>query len=75
MRYGQSMKFEELHRQAMELPETDRAALAADLLTSLPAVLADEDDGVAEAYRRAKELDENPEAGCSWEEIKRSLGR
>lgn len=69
------MKLEELQREALELPEKDRATLAAELLSSLPAVLVDDDDGVAEAKRRARELDEDPAAGCSWEEIKRSLGR
>ncbi len=69
------MKLEELQRCALDLPDSERAALAAELLVSLPAVLVDEDDGVAEAIRRSKELDENPSMGCSWEEIKRSLGR
>lgn len=69
------MKLEELQRRALDLPDTDRAALAAELLVSLPAVLVEEDDGVAEAHRRSKELDVNPTSGCSWEEIKSSLGR
>ena len=69
------MKLEEIQRRALELPEGDRASLAAELLFSLPAVLSDDDGGVAEARRRSKELDENPSAGCTWDEIKRSLGR
>ncbi len=59
----------------MELADSDRATLAAELLISLPAILVDEDDGVREARRRSKELDENPSMGCSWEDIKRALGR
>lgn len=69
------MKLEELQKRAMELPDSDRASLAADLLISLPAVLVDEDDGVVEARHRSKELDEDPSAGCSWLEIKQALGR
>lgn len=69
------MKLAEIQKCALELPDSDRAMLAAELLVSLPAVLVDEDDGIAEAIRRSKELDEDPSMGCSWEEIKRSLGR
>lgn len=69
------MSISEIRTSALGLPDSDRAALAAELLISLPAVLFDEDDGVAEAMRRSRELDENPSMGCSWEEIKRSLGR
>ena len=69
------MKLEEIQKCALDLPESDRAVLAAELLVSLPAVLVDEDDGIAEAIRRSKELAEDPSMGCSWEEIKQSLGR
>jgi hypothetical protein len=69
------MKLEEIFREAEKLPEGDRAKLAATLLQTLPVALADEDDGVAEARRRSKELDDNPEMGCSWEDVKKSLGR
>ena len=69
------MTAEEIHRSALELPEDKRAELAAELLTSLPAVLSDSDDGVAEALRRSKEVDGDPSVGCSWEDIKSGLGR
>jgi hypothetical protein len=54
----------EIEAEAMKLPEAERAGLACRLLSSLPAVLADNDDGVAEALRRDAEnpvsvLDEN----------------
>jgi putative addiction module component (TIGR02574 family) len=65
----------EVQKSALALPDADRAALAAELLTSLPAVLWEEDDGVAEARRRSNEMDEDPSASCSWEEIRRALGR
>lgn len=73
--YRPLVTFEELQMRALELPDSDRATLAAELLVSLPAVLVDEDDGIAEAMRRSKELDENPSMGCSWDEIKKSFGR
>jgi hypothetical protein len=69
------MKLEEIFREAEKLPEGDRAKLAAGLLQTLPVTLADEDDGIAEARRRSRELDEQPELGCSWEDVKKSLGR
>lgn len=69
------MKLEEIEACAMKLPDSERAALAADLLCSLPAVLCDEDEGVAEARRRSRELAEDPSIGFTWEEIRRDLGR
>jgi hypothetical protein len=69
------MKLEEIFREAEKLPEGDRAKLAAGLLQSLPVVLSDDDDGIEEARRRSRELDENPGIGCTWEEVKKSLGR
>ena len=47
-------------QEALALPQRDRAALAAVLLGSLPPVLHEEDDGVAEALRREAEMDANP---------------
>ena len=69
------MSVNDLQAAVMRLPEDQRARLAGDLLASLPAILVDDDDGLAEAGRRSQELDENPEAGCSWDEIRRNLGR
>ena len=63
----------ELEHQALELPENERAVLAAHLLSSLPACLSEEDEGVAEALRRERELDRNPAAGISFDELKSSL--
>ena len=65
----------DIFRQVLELPENKRAALASHLLESLPASLVDEDEGIEEARRRSKELDENPGMAVSWDEIKTSLGR
>jgi hypothetical protein len=69
------MRLQELQERVMELPEAQRAALATELLCSLPVVLVDDDDGIAEARRRSRELKKNPAAGCSWDEIRRDLGR
>ena len=49
----------ELEKHALDLPENQRAVLATHLLGSLPSVLHDEDEGVAEALRRDAELGED----------------
>jgi hypothetical protein len=43
--------------------------LAAHLLGSLPSVLHDEDEGIAEALRRDAEFEANPSLGMSLEEL------
>lgn len=45
----------EIEAQAMKLTDSQPAKLAASLLESLPAMLHDDDDGLAEAYRRDAE--------------------
>ena len=55
----------EVEKLAFDLPDSQRAVLAAHLLGSLPPVLDDEDEGVAEALRRDAELDVNPQSGLS----------
>jgi hypothetical protein len=42
----------EVGKLALDLPETERAVLAAHLLGSLPSVLHDKDEGIAEALLR-----------------------
>lgn len=69
------MKLDEIQRGALELPDAERAALAVELLGSLPAVLWEDDQGVAEARRRSAELARDPSVGRTWEEIRASLGR
>lgn len=63
----------DLEHQVMQLPESDRAALATHLLGSLPAVLADADGGIAEALRRDAELERDAGAGMSLDELRRSV--
>ena len=50
----------EIETLVFKLPEADRARLAADLLDSLPGVLVEDDEGLAEALRRAEEMDRDP---------------
>jgi putative addiction module component (TIGR02574 family) len=59
----------EVEKLALDLPETERAVLAAHLLGSLPSVLHDEDEGIAEALRRDAEFEANPSLGMSLEEL------
>src|SRR5438477_9333234 len=50
-------------------PESLDSTLAANLLDSLPAVLSDEDEGIAEALRRDTDLDANPDRAISLEQL------
>ena len=63
----------EVEKLALDLPESQRAILAAHLLGSLPAVLHDDDHGIAEALRRDAEFDENPEIGLSVEQLDQEI--
>lgn len=63
----------EVEALALDLPEKQRALLAAHLLDSLPSILEDEDEGVAEAIRRDAELDADPSLGISLEELDRKI--
>lgn len=65
----------EIESLALKLPESDRARLAADLLDSLPGVLVDEDEGLAEAHRRSEEMDRDPSVCMTHEEFLKALGR
>jgi putative addiction module component (TIGR02574 family) len=68
-------RIQQLEREAMALTDGERAALATRLLQTLPAVLSDEDEGIAEALRRDAELDANPASGMSWDDLRKELGR
>ena len=65
----------EVEKLALELPEPHRALLAAHLLGSLPAVLHDDDEGIAEAERRDSELNANPLIGISLEKLDQQIAR
>ena len=64
---------DEVERLALDLPEKDRAALAAALLGSLPPILDDEDEGMAEALRRDAELNDAPQSGMTLQELDRGV--
>ena len=65
----------EVEKLALDLPESQRAILAAHLLGSLPSVLHDEDEGIAEALRRDAELDTDPLSGISLEQLDQQIER
>ena len=64
----------EVEKLALDLPVSQRAVLAAHLLRSLPPVLHDEDEGIAEALRRDAEFDVNPDMGISLEQLDQQIG-
>ena len=59
----------EIQKLALSLSEQERATLAANLLDSLPGVLSDEDEGVAEALRRDAEIDADPNQAMSLAQL------
>lgn len=59
----------ELTSMVMKLPDKQRAQLVANLLASLPSVLTDQDDGVAEALRRDAELQDGTQQAISLEDL------
>lgn len=65
----------EIEKLAQDLSENDRAVLAAHLLDSLPAVLRDDDEGIAEALRRDAEIEANPSVGLSLEQLDQKIER
>ena len=68
----------EIHRQALELPEADRARLAADLLATLePDVPSEGRSGsewIAEVERRARVATAG-EPGLTWPEARAEIRR
>ena len=63
----------EVEKLAFDLPDSQRAVLAAHLLQSLPSVLHDEDEGVAEALRRDAEFDARPDIGITLEQLDQQI--
>ena len=63
------MSAAEVEKLAFDLPERERALLAANLLHSLPPVLRDRDEGVAEALRRDAELNSGAAQPISLDEL------
>lgn len=55
---------------ALSLSDSERAQLAEKLIASLPGpLIEDDDDGIDEALRRSREMNENPEMSISFEEL------
>jgi hypothetical protein len=63
----------EVEKLALDLAEKERAVLATLLLKSLPGVLDDADEGMAEALRRDQDLDANPTLGISAEQLDQQI--
>jgi putative addiction module component (TIGR02574 family) len=59
----------EIEKLALDLSEQERATLAANLLESLPGILSDEDEGVAEALRREAEMEADPNQTISLAQL------
>jgi putative addiction module component (TIGR02574 family) len=65
----------DIEREAMKLPDRDRAYLASRLLDSLPEVLSADDDGLAEANRRSAEMAKDPGSAMTFEEVRQAVKR
>ncbi len=59
----------EVEKLALDLSEKERANLAANLLDSLPGILSDDDEGVAEALRRDADAEADPAQAISLAEL------
>jgi len=59
----------EIEKLALDLSEQERATLAANLLESLPGILSDEDEGVAEALKRDAEMEADPNQAISLAQL------
>jgi hypothetical protein len=65
----------EVEKLALDLPDGQRAVLAAHLLQSLPSVFHNEDEGMEEALRRDADLDSSPSIGISLEQLDQQIDR
>ncbi len=55
---------------ASKLSDAERGKLAEKLIASLPGpFIEDDDDGIEEAIRRSREMDENPEMAITMEQL------
>jgi len=63
------MSIVEVEKLALNLSEQQRAALATNLLHSLPAVLSDNDEGVTEALRRDAEIKSGSSQTLSFDQF------
>jgi hypothetical protein len=68
-------RIQEVRQHASTLSLSEKVELAADLLESLPPILDDEDEGIAEAQRRDEEMERDTAFSMTWEQLRGSLGR
>lgn len=59
----------EIEKLALDLAKRELATLAANPLDSLPGILSDEDEGIAEAQRRDAQIDADPAQAISLAEL------
>lgn len=69
------MDVAEIKQNALALPSSERVSLAIALMGSLPDVLEEEDNARLHAAIRDIEMDLNPDACCSLEDIVSSIDR
>jgi len=63
-----STAFADIEKLAFSLSENERAKLADSLIASLPEDFIDEEE-LEEALRRSREMDENPQASLTLEQL------
>ncbi len=59
----------DVEKLALDLPEQQRATLAANLLESLPAILSDEDEDLREALQRNAEIEADPDQAITLPQL------
>jgi hypothetical protein len=64
-----------VEKLALDLPDGQRAVLAAHLLRSLPSAFHDEDKAMEEALRRDADFDASPSSGISLEQLQQQIER
>ncbi len=64
-----AIAMDELTSIVMKLPDEQRTRLVANLLASLPTVLTDQDEGIAEALRRDAELNDGIQQTISLDDL------
>ena len=67
--FASMISITEVEKLAFDLPDAERALLAAHLLGSLSPVLSDDDEGTAEALRRDAELNAGSQTGISLAQL------
>ncbi len=69
------VKLADVETLAFKRPESERAKLASGVLESLPGVLVEDDEGLAEGLQRGGEMEHDPSACMSQEEFLHAVRR